>query len=155
MLQHYTFFYLSSSTLYNHLLYGSETWTLDNESNKRLESFEMWIYRRLLKVSWKEKQSNVEILRRVGKDRELLNNIRRRQMRFFGHVLRHRGIEHLAIGGFVDGKRARGRQRMTYVTGLRQATTSLTTNVTYVREADDRPTWRQIIGNVQASTRHT
>ena len=64
------------------LLYACESWTLDMECQKRIEAFEMWIYRRLLKIPWTAKTSNVNVLNSLGKDRELLTTIARRQMKF-------------------------------------------------------------------------
>ena len=64
----------------------------------------MWCWRRLLKVSWIEKISNEEVLRRLGSDRELLVKIRARQMRFVGHVMRRGKIEDLGLTGRIPGR---------------------------------------------------
>ena len=136
------------------LLYACESWTLDAECRKRLEAFEMWIYRRLLKIPWTAKVSNVKVLEKMGKEREMIDIIRKRQMKFFGHVWRQKGVEHLVVSGYIEGKRARGRQRLTFLTGLRQHTSTITTNTAYTRTAEDRSSWRSSIGNVQTCTRH-
>jgi hypothetical protein len=60
-------------------LYGSETWTLKTEEVRRLEALEMWLWRRMEKISWTDKITNEEVLRRVGEERQLLNLIRNRQ----------------------------------------------------------------------------
>ena len=93
------------------LLYGCETWTISNQMEQRLEAFEMWCWRRLLKISWVQRISNEDVLRRMGVGRELLLHVRGRQMRFLGHVMRSEELENLSLTGRVPGRRARGRQR--------------------------------------------
>ena len=102
------------------MLYDCETWTLDSECVKRIEALEMWLYRRMLKVPWTEKLSNEAVLKRMKRDRTMVSTIRKRQLKFFGHVWRDGGLENLVISGRIDGKRDRGRQRITHTTSLRQ-----------------------------------
>ena len=59
--------------------YATETWTLTQTDRRRLEAFEMWIWRRMEKISWHDKITNEEILRRVNKDRQILNSIWQRE----------------------------------------------------------------------------
>lgn len=61
------------------LFYGVEAWTLTEGSAKKREAFEMWLYRRILRVSWKDKVTNIKILRRMNKEREVLNNVKIRK----------------------------------------------------------------------------
>ena len=95
------------------LLYGCETWTVSKTMEARLEAAEMWFYRRMLKVSWVEKVSNTEVLRRAGVQQDLVLKIIHRQISFIGHVLRKGQLEEAALTGRIQGKRARGRQRGT------------------------------------------
>ena len=69
------------------LMYGMEAWTLTKVLEMKIEAFEMWIYRRLLKIYWVDHVTNDEVLRRVGKNREPLLNIKRRKLEYFGHVI--------------------------------------------------------------------
>ena len=140
--------------VYSVLLYGCVAWTLLKESEDRLEAMEMWIYRRILKIPWTDKVSNKEVLERMGKERCLLSKIRMRQLKFFGHVYRHETMEKLAVSGMIEGKRKRGRQRTTYLTSLRRATSDESSNVTFARMADDRQVWRSMIGNVHKRAGH-
>ena len=64
------------------LLHGSEAWTINKPMEKRLEAFEMWCWRRLLKISWTERISNEEVLRRMGSERVLIVKLRASHMRF-------------------------------------------------------------------------
>src|SRR5688572_33001859 len=70
------------------VLYGSETWTMRQEDIKRLEAFEMWIWRRMEKISWVERRTNEEILQLVEEKRSLIGTIRGRQKKWIGHILR-------------------------------------------------------------------
>ena len=72
------------------LLYGSETWTLKKDNIKRLESCEMWIWRRMEKISWREHVRNEEVLRRVGEKRSQRTTIWKKKARWIGHVMRQK-----------------------------------------------------------------
>ena len=63
------------------LLYGSETWTLKKEDVRKLEALEMWLWRRMEKISWKDMITNEEVLRRVGVERDLMDMLRNRKKR--------------------------------------------------------------------------
>ena len=100
------------------LLYASECWTLSTAMIKKLEAAEMWFYRRILRISYTRHITNEEVLNRMATTRNLINTIRNRQMSFFGHVMRNKDIENLSISGKIEGKRCRGRQRITYAKSL-------------------------------------
>jgi len=69
------------------LLYGLEVWTLRRAKQKRLMVFEMWVWRRVIGVNWKDRVTNGEVLVRVGECRKLLNTIKGRKGEWIGHVL--------------------------------------------------------------------
>ena len=93
------------------MLYGSETWTMRKEDITRIEAFEMWIWRRMERISWMEHITNEEVLRRVGEKRALIRTIRERQRRWIGHTLRGDSILRTILEGKMEGKRTRGRPR--------------------------------------------
>ena len=93
------------------MLYGSETWTMRMEDIKRIEAFEMWLWRRIERISWRDHISNEEVLRRVGEKRAMIHTIRERQRRWIGHTLRGDSMLRTIIEGKMDGKRTRGRPR--------------------------------------------
>ena len=99
-------------------LYGCETWTIYVVMQKKLEAFETWLYRRMLRISWKDLVTSEEVCRRMNIKQSLLVDIIRRQMSFPGHVLRKEEMKHLVVTGFVDVKCARGRQREIFLTYL-------------------------------------
>jgi len=69
-------------------LYGAETWTLRAADQKNLESFEMWCWRRMEKISWTDHVRNEEVLLRVNEKRNILQEIRKREANWIGHILR-------------------------------------------------------------------
>ena len=82
-------------------MYRSEAWTLNAEMTRRLEVSEMWMYRRMMRISFSQHMSNEEVLRQVEEDRSLNKSIRKRQLEFLGHILRKDGMENLCITGKV------------------------------------------------------
>ena len=93
------------------LLYGVETWTVSQTSKKRLDAFEMWALRRLLRISWTERMSNDRVLTLAGVRRELIQLIQKQKLRYFGHLIRHDSLQRDLLEGMVEGKRGRGRPR--------------------------------------------
>jgi hypothetical protein len=94
------------------LLYGSETWTLKKEDIRKLEALEMWLWRRMEKISWTDKITNEEVLERVGINRQLMSQLRNRKKNWIGHILRGDGLLKEVIEGRMEGKRIRGRPRL-------------------------------------------
>ena len=109
------------------LLYGCETWTVSREMEKRLEAMEMWCWRRMLRVSWTERRTNVNILEAIESGRELMAVLRKRQMGFLGHVMRASGLENLAMTGRISGSRGRGRPRKKYLDRMKEVIGGVTT----------------------------
>ncbi|RUS84333.1 hypothetical protein EGW08_007927 [Elysia chlorotica] len=97
-------------------LYASETWTLNQSIEKRIDAMEMWLYRRMNRISWKDKVTNKEVLDKVGMQKpELLQLIQRRKLAYYGHIRRHCSIQKRVVEGKVEGKRGRGRKRQSQI----------------------------------------
>ena len=94
------------------LLYGCETWTLRKEEKRRLEAVEMWIWRKVAKVSWTEKKTNDEVLTMVETKRILIENIVRRKKNWIGHILRGNGLMLEVMEGRMEGKRGRMKKKI-------------------------------------------
>lgn len=104
------------------LLYGAEAWTLTEASMKKLEAFEMWCYRRILKISWVDRITNNEVLRRMNKTCEILNEVKRRKLEYLGHIMRNEqrySLLQLILQGKVHGRRGPGRRRISWLHNLR------------------------------------
>ena len=76
--------------------------------------------KKMLRISWTDKISNERVLTIANVKRKLLQTIKNMKMTFLGHVMRRKGIENLSLTGKVEGKRARGRQRMTYLSNIKE-----------------------------------
>lgn len=130
------------------LLYGCESWNMSSVMQKRLEATEMWFIRRMLRVPWTARRTNAEVLRMAGTSRKLVTTIRQRQLRYLGHVLRGDNLEKDCLLGTIEGTRARGRQRIKYMDGIK---TLVGCNGIgeVIRLAQNREEWRSIVSNVR------
>jgi len=92
-------------------LYAAETWTIGVKDTKALEAFEMWIWRIVQKISWKDKLTNEEVLSRIHERRSIMNIIIKRKKNWIGHIIRGNELLQNVIEGQIEGKRERGRPR--------------------------------------------
>ncbi|GFR71987.1 endonuclease-reverse transcriptase [Elysia marginata] len=99
----------------------ADTWTLPQSKLKKMEAFEMWIYRRLAKISWKDK-TNQEVCEHLGTRRELVNTIKTRKIKYFGYIKRHASFLKDVLEGKVEGSRPRGRQRRRWIDDITEWT---------------------------------
>lgn len=106
------------------VLYGCEAWTLKEDTRRRIEAFEMWCYRRMLRISWIQKVTNDRVLDRVHMARKLIKTVKKRKIAYLGHVLRHRRyrILQLVMMGKIEGKRGRGRRKKSWMRNIREWT---------------------------------
>jgi len=84
-------------------LYGAETWTLRIVDHKHLESFEMWCWRRMEKISWTDHVRKEEVILGVKEQRSILHEISKRKANFIGHILRRNCLLQRVIGGKIKG----------------------------------------------------
>ena len=132
--------------IFSTLTYGSECWTISQTMEKRLQSVEMWFYRRMLRISWTDHMSNEKVLAKAGTRKKFVETIRKRQLQFLGHVLRKEELEDMAITGKIEGKRARGRQRFTFISSLSHWIKIGTKGI--IRTVKDRELRRSMVTNV-------
>ena len=128
------------------LLYGCKDWTLHKNLEYRIHSCEMWFLRRLLRVSWNDRETNESVLQRAGVRRQLLAEVKKRQMKFFGLVIRKDGIENLIVTGKIEEKRTQRRQRYKLSdTILRWSRSEINSIIHKTRNRED---WRAMTVNV-------
>jgi hypothetical protein len=102
-------------------LYGAETWTLRAVDQKHLESFEMWCWRRMEKISWTDHVRNEDILLRVKEQRNILHEILKRKTNWIGHILRRNCLLQRVIEGKIKGEiEVRGRRRRKQLDDLKE-----------------------------------
>ena len=124
------------------MVYGAEGWTLRNADRQKIEAAEMWFYRRLLSISWKEKRTNESILKQLGVNRELYGEVVRRNMGFFGHTARSGcPLTRDIIQGKMEHKRKRGKPKTTYMDNINEWTGGSTAESFHM--ALNRDSWRE------------
>ena len=131
-----------SCYIYSVFMYGSETWTLTKTLEKKINALEMWCLRRMGRISWKEMKTNNEVCNIMQTKPDLLAKIKTRKLNYFGHIQRHNNVCKMIMEGKVEGKRARGRQRTTWIDNIRDWTSQPMSWST--RKASNREEWRII-----------
>ena len=102
--------------------YGSEAWTLTKVMEDKINAFEMWCFRKMGAVSYKDRVTNDDVLKKLKTERNLLKTIKQRKLRYFGHVKRQNGILKQTLEGRIEGTRPRGRPRTTWVDNIQEWT---------------------------------
>lgn len=136
--------------VFSTLFYGVETWTLTESLSKRLEAFEMWLYRRILRVPWTDHVTNVEILRRMEKEKEVLTTVKARKIQYLGHIMRNESRYHLLqtiLQGKIPGKRSVGRRRISWLKNIRAWTSKTSTEL--FRTVKDRSSTAKMVANIR------
>ena len=124
------------------LLYGSETWTISKTLEDNIQAAEMWFIRRMLRISYTDRKTNEEVLAMANFERDLLKTIHKRRLNFFGHIMRKGKLENISITGKIAGKRAPGRQRITFLDQLKKVTEL--TIFEAIHLTSDRQKWIQV-----------
>ena len=100
------------------VIYGCESWTIKKAECRRIDGFELWYWRRLLRVPWTARRSNQSILKEISPGISLEGMMLKRKLQYFGHLMRRAdSLEKTLMLGGIGGKR-RGRQRMRWLDGI-------------------------------------
>ena len=119
----------------------------------KIEAFEMWSYRRIMRISWKEMKSNAEVVKMVGlKNTELVLSIKKKKLAYYGHVRRQHSLQKLALEGKVDGKRSRGRRRKSWAGNVSEMTKMRMAQCSVKTLSLDRSEWRTMVSNLYVET---
>ena len=101
------------------VMYGCESWTLKKAEHRRIDAFELWCWRRLLRVPWTARRSNQSILKEISPGCSLEGLMLKLKLQYFGHQMRRPGsLEKTLMLGKIEGGRRRGRQRMRWLDGI-------------------------------------
>ena len=101
------------------VMYGCESWTVKKAEHQRIDAFELWCWRRLLKVPWTSRRSNQSIIKEISPKYSLEGLMLKLKLQYFGHLTwRTDSFEKILMLGKVEGRRRRGRQRMRWLDGI-------------------------------------
>ena len=101
------------------VMYGCESWTIKKAERQRIDAFEPWCWRRLLRVPWTARRSNESILKEISPGRSLEGLMLKLKLQYFGHLMQRADSSEktLMLGG-IEGRRRLGRQRMRWLNGI-------------------------------------
>jgi len=114
-----TKFHLVKAMVFPVVMYGCESWTVKKAQCQRIDAFELWCWRRLLRVPWTAKRSNQSILKEISPGISLEGMMLKLKLQYFGHLMRRvDSMEKTLMLGGIGGKKRRGRQRMRWLDGI-------------------------------------
>ena len=110
---------LVKATVFPVVMYGCESWTIKKAEHQRIDAYDLWCWRRLLRAPWTARRSNQSILKEISPEYSLEGLTLKLKLKYFGHLMRRTdSLEKILMLGKIEGRRKRGQQRMRWLDGI-------------------------------------